>query len=328
MKKRILVTGGAGFIGSNFCNINKEKFDVVALDNFFLGDRKNLDDDIVFFEGDANKREDLEQCGAEFDAVVHFAGTSSGPMFTDEGLAEGYRNSLESFCNSMTFAHKVGATKFLYASTSSIYGNNPMPLTEDQQVTPPNHYAVTKFCYEHCARIFTEMHPGFETVGFRFMSVYGPNEEAKGMYANVVTQFIWDFARGKSPLIFGDGTQYRDFTNVADVVQGITKAIEAEPGVLKHSVFNIGTGEFASLNEIIELIKKHLGTDMDATYIENPVKESYIQGQQADISHISSMLGYNPTITLDEGVKFLCEQVDTARIRETSSDKLRLKLNL
>jgi UDP-glucose 4-epimerase len=254
-KVRVLVTGGAGFIGSNFCNINKDKFEIVALDNFAMGDVENIIDreTVKFFEGDACKKEDLQKCGDKFDFVLHLAGTSTAPRFFGEGFVDGYVNSIQSFVQTLEFARLSGAKKFLYASTSSLYGNNPDPLTEDQRVTPPNHYAVTKFLYENCARCYNEEYPEMEIVGFRFMSVYGPNEEAKGPFANIVSQFIWDISRGKKPIIYGDGTQDRDFTNVKDVVQGITLAIETEKK-LGNEVFNIGTGEHASLNEILEII--------------------------------------------------------------------------
>jgi nucleoside-diphosphate-sugar epimerase len=187
--QRILVTGGAGFIGSNFCNINKKNFDVTALDNLFLGDKSNLDKDVRFIEGDACRTEDLNRAasvggtiapgGAErltpealgksvgangsvgfFDYVIHLAGTSSAPMFMGNGFKDGYVNSVESFVTTLEWARKNGVKKFLYASSSSLYGNNPLPLTEDQQVTAINHYAVTKRTYEHCATAGLAGRPG------------------------------------------------------------------------------------------------------------------------------------------------------------------------
>lgn len=322
MKKKILVTGGAGFIGSNFCNLNREKFDVVALDNLFLGDPDNLDPAVKFIKGDACRLEDLQKCGDQFDAVLHLAGTSSAPMFGGDGFVDGYRNSVESFTQTLQFARQTGAKKFLYASTSSLYANNPTPLVESQEVTPPNHYAVTKFLYEHCARCYTQQFPEIETVGFRFMSVYGPHEEAKGQFANMISQFVWDVARGESPIIFGDGEQFRDFTNVADVVQGITRAIEFD-ATLGSEVFNIGTGEFASFNEILSLINEAFGTNVPAKYIPNPVTETYVQGQHADISKIQKTLGYAPTVDLKSGIRAQVKELDPKKIRETSSDLLK-----
>ncbi len=322
MKPRILVTGGAGFIGSNFCNLNQDKFEIVALDNLFLGDAENLDSKIKFIQGDACKLEDLEKCGKQFDAVLHLAGTSSAPMFMEDGFVDGYVNSIESFCRALEFARKAGAKKFLYASTSSLYGNNPLPLLEDQHVHPLNHYAVTKFAYEHCAECYNRVYPEIETIGFRFMSVYGPNEEAKGAYANIISQFIWDYARDKAPIIYGTGEQFRDFTNVKDVVAGLTLAIQHEKP-LGNEVFNIGTGNSASLNDIVKGIQKAMNITQEPEYIPNPVKEGYIHGQHSDINKISEILGYKPSVSLEQGIADQVANLRPEKIRKTSSDNLR-----
>ncbi|QQR83588.1 NAD-dependent epimerase/dehydratase family protein [Candidatus Peregrinibacteria bacterium] len=215
-----------------------------------------------------------------------------------------------------------GVKKVLYASTSSLYGNNPMPLTEDQRVTPPNHYAVTKQVYEHAGRCFNQVYPQVEVIGFRFMSIYGPNEEAKGKYANLISQFCWDMARNLPPVIYGDGTQFRDFTNVRDVVQALTKAIETEKKI-GADVFNIGTDRATSLNQIVAALNKAFGKNIQPTYIENPVKEGYVKGQHADISKIREVLGYEPTVTLEVGIQEQVDQLRMDRIRKTSSDELR-----
>lgn len=319
--KKVLVTGGAGFIGSNFCNINKEKYEITALDNLFLGDENNLDGDIKFIKGDARKKEDLEPVGP-VDYVIHLAGTSSAPMFMGEDFVWAYTNAIESFTNVLDWASKNGVKKVLYASTSSLYGNNPLPLVETQHVTPINHYAVTKRMYEHVSRCFNKVHPEMDIIGFRFMSVYGPNEEAKGIYANLISQFCWDIARDKVPVIYGDGSQTRDFTNVRDVVQGLTKAIELDKK-LGADVFNIGTGDATTVKAIADTLIKAFGKDMTPKYIENPVKEDYVQGQYADISKIVDTLGYQPTVTLEEGLKEQVANLRMERIRGTSSDQYR-----
>lgn len=321
-KKRVLITGGAGFIGSNFANINKEKYDIVCLDNLFLGTPDNLQPGITFIKGDACNIKDLEQCGTNFYAVIHLAGTSSAPMFMGDGLAEGYRNSVESFVKTIEFAKNIGVKKFLYASTSSLYGNNPLPLLESQHVTPINHYAVTKKLYEDCARCYYKVFPQMDIFGFRFMSVYGPNEEAKGKYANIISQFLWDFSRNLSPVIYGDGNQFRDFTNVADIVQALTLAIET-PENFGNKVYNVGRGESTSLNDIFTALKAVTHSSIDPIYIENPVKEGYVQGQHADISLIQTELGFMPKISLEEGIAYLAKNLDVQKIRETSSDSFR-----
>jgi nucleoside-diphosphate-sugar epimerase len=187
-KKRILVTGGAGFIGSNFCNKHCAAYDVVALDNLFLGDPAHLLPAVKFVEGDAADPKTLDALGA-FDVIVHFAGTSSAPMFMDDTV-NAYRNSILSYLEVLEFAKRCGAKKVLYASTSSLYGNTPPPLMEDQRPIPSNHYSVTKMTMENISVCFQRMNPTIDVIGFRFMSIYGPHEEHKGIFANLISQFV------------------------------------------------------------------------------------------------------------------------------------------
>jgi len=316
-KKRILVTGGAGFIGSNFCNRHCDSYDVVVLDNLLLGDPEHLSSSVKFVEGDAASSEMLDSLGS-FDTIVHFAGTSSAPMF-HEDIVDAYRNSILSFLEVLEYANRIHAKKVLYASTSSLYGNTPPPLTEDHTPIPTNHYAVTKIAMEHIASCYQKMHPELEIIGFRFMSVYGPQEEHKGIYANLISQFIWTMREGKQPLIYGDGTQTRDFTAVADVVQGITLAMETQKH-LQHEIFNIGTGTSLTVLGLVEVINGILGTDIAPKHIENPVTENYIRLQQADISKIQSTLGYQPSVSLDEGIGRIIDALNN-RTKPSSRDR-------
>ncbi len=304
-KKRILVTGGAGFIGSNFCNARCDSYDVVALDNLLLGDPEHLSPVVQFVEGDAADRSTLDALG-QFDYVVHFAGTSSAPMFHAD-IVEAYRNSILSYLEVLEFASRTGVKKVLFASTSSLYGNTPPPLREDQPPVPTNHYSVTKIALEHIGACHHRTHPSLDIVGFRFMSVYGPNEEHKGVYANLISQFVWAMMRGEQPVVYGDGTQTRDFTNVMNVVQGITRAMETEKP-LGFDIFNIGTGESVTVLKLVTLINRILGADIEPRHVENPVQENYIRSQQADITKIRSVLGYAPSVSLEDGIRRLAEQ--------------------
>ncbi len=322
-KRKILVCGGAGFIGSNFSNFHKNDYEVTVLDNLLLGDERNLDEGVTFKKGSAANEKILNEIGP-VDYVLNLAGTSSQPMFNGDGLVEGYVNSIESFMRVLDWSAKNGVKKVLYASTSSLYANNPLPLVETQNVIPPNHYAVTKQLYESASRCFNFVNPDMDIIGFRFMSIYGPNEEAKGQYANLVSQFVWDVARGSRPQIWGDGTQTRDFTNVKDVVKAITLAMESEKK-FGAEVFNIGTGKSTSLNEVTQAIYKAFNRKNDTEYIENPVKETYIKDQHADISKIKKELGFEPSVDLMDGIKEQVENLRMDRIRQTSSDLMRKK---
>lgn len=303
--KRILVTGGAGFIGSNFCNAHCDAYDVVALDNLLLGDKSHLRPAVTFVRGDAADRATLDGLGT-FDCIVHFAGTSSAPMFIED-IVQGYRNSILSYLAVLEFAKRTGVKKVLFASTSSLYGNTPPPLMETHPPLPTNHYSVTKITMEHISECYQRMHPAMDVIGFRFMSIYGPHEEHKGIYANLISQFVWGMMRGEQPVVYGDGTQTRDFTNVMDVVAGITHAMEhAAP--LGYQIFNIGTGTSTNLIEVVRAINAALGTSIEPDHIENPVKETYIRSQLADISKIRSRLGFEPSVSLEAGISNLVEK--------------------
>ncbi|MCX6809826.1 MAG: NAD-dependent epimerase/dehydratase family protein [Candidatus Berkelbacteria bacterium] len=304
---KILVTGGAGFIGSNFSNMMAEKgYDVTAFDDLSFGVKENLNDKVKFVQGDVNKAEDLEKCGDDFDYILHLAASSSAPMFAKD-MYWAYQNNVAGHIRVMEFAKKVGAKKLLFASTSSIYGNNKTPLTEDQEVTPPNHYSVTKFTQEGASRVFNKAE-GLEIIAFRFMSIYGLHEDHKKNFANLVSQFIWGMAKDETPVLYGDGTQERDFTNVKDVCQGIEKAMETEKKY-GFTVFNIGTHTAINLLDLVKLINKVMGKNIEPKLIENPVKEGYVKSQLADITKVTTELGYEPTVGLEEGIKEIVENL-------------------
>jgi UDP-glucose 4-epimerase len=220
------VTGGAGFIGANTCNILSTKgYRVIAMDNLALGDKANLDPSVTFVDGDLTADGALDRVGP-VDYVIHLAGSSSSPMFITD-LQGSVVNNIVGHLKVLEFARRVKARKILFASTSSIYGNNPIPLLEDQSVAPPNFYAVSKHCMEELSRVYQSAH-GMDIIGFRFMSVYGLHEEHKGRFANIVSQFIWGIEQGKEPVVYGDGTQRRDLTHVRDIVDAFLLAIHTE----------------------------------------------------------------------------------------------------
>lgn len=297
---RILITGGAGFIGSNAANeLSKQGYDVVVLDNLFLGRKENLEPQVEFVEGSITNPEDLEKCGV-VQYIIHLAAASSAPMFVDD-LSGTFTTNVIGHINVLEYSRKVGAQKVLFASTSSIYGNNPVPLTEDQRVTPPNFYAVSKHAQEEVSNIYTQVH-GLEIIAFRFMSVYGLHEEHKGRFANLVSQFIWGMEQGKEPTIYGDGKQTRDFTNVKDLVQAFKRAIESDKK-FGFTVFNVGTSKAINMIDLMKILNKAMGTDIPGALVENPIKTGFVKTQQADLTKIEKELGYQPTVTIEEGVQ-------------------------
>lgn len=301
---KILITGGAGFVGSNASNIlSKQGYEVVALDNLFLGKKENLESQVTFIEGSVENLEDLEKVGA-VDYIIHLAAASSAPMFVDD-LAGSYKNNVIGHINVLEFARKHNVKKVLFASTSSIYGNNPVPLTEDQAVTPPNFYSVTKHCQEDTSRVYNQVY-GLEIIAFRFMSVYGLHEEHKGRFANLVSQFIWGMEQGKQPTIYGDGTQTRDFTNVKDLAQAFKLAIETDKK-FGFTIFNVGTSHAINMIDLMKILNKETGIDLPGKLVENPIKTGFVKTQQADLTKISKELGYKPTVTIEEGVREIVE---------------------
>ena len=318
---KIIITGGAGFIGSNFANKFADDHEIVALDNLFLGDESNLrNSKVKFVRGDAAEMADLKKCGEKFDAILHLAGTSSAPMFLGEKMQPAFRNSTESFLAVLEFAKMCGARKILFASTSSLYGNwGARKLTEDLSPRPTNFYATSKIFYEFAGENFQKLNPEIDIFGFRFMSVYGANEYPKGKFANVLSQFIWDFARGRSPVIFGDGEQTRDFTFVGDLIDALFAAMKLEKK-LGFQIFNVVTGKSVSLNSMTREIQKYFPNSAPPKFIENPVRENYVLSQCADISKIQKILKWAPRTDLAAGVKFQIENLEIGKIRETSSD--------
>lgn len=296
---QILVTGGAGFIGSNAVNaLVHDGHSVVAFDNLALGTTDNLYHGVKFIRGDVTKPSDLDAAGPA-DFVIHLAASSSAPMFADN-LAGTFTNNIIGHINVLEYAKRHGVKKVLFASTSSIYGNNPVPLTEDQQVTPPNFYAVSKHAQEETSLIYSQAH-GLEIIAFRFMSVYGLHEEHKGKYANLVSQFIWGMEQGKRPTVYGDGMQTRDLTNVKDLVQAFKLAIETEKK-FGFTVFNVGTSHATSMIDLLKILNEAMGTNIAPALVENPIKQGYVKSQQADLTKIERELGFKPTISIEDGV--------------------------
>lgn len=300
---KVLITGGCGFIGSNIAEACvKEGYEVVILDNFFLGRTGNIEtikDQVKLVKGDVRDEKLIMEIMDGVDFVIHQAAASSSGMFRSD-LKGAIAINIDGTINLLNAAKEKNVKRFIYASTSSIYANNQPPLREDMFVLPLNFYAATKLEKEYLAAIFSQ-DCGLETVGLRYMSVYGPHEEGKGIYANLVTQFLWSMQKGEQPVVYGDGKQTRDFTYVKDIVQANMLAMTVKKKMLGR-IFNVGTGTSHSLVELVSIINKILGTDIKPKYMDIPVK-GYILTQRADISRISEALDYKPRYSLESGIK-------------------------
>ena len=298
--KRVLVTGGAGFIGSNLANHLADGNDVVALDDLYLGTPENLHDGVEFV--DASVLDD--DLPADVDVLFHLAALSSRNMH-EENPQVGARVNVEGFVNTVEQVRDHGCDTVVYASTSSIYGSQTEPCPEDMPVHAATGYEASKLAREQYGEYYSDFHE-MSMAGMRFFSVYqgyGGAEEHKGEFANLIAQFADELASGEPPLIYGDGTQTRDFTHVDDVVRGLELAADHE----LDGIYNLGTGESYSLNELVEELNDRLGTDIRPEYTENPMK-NYVHHTMADPSKMKATTGWEPRIDFDEGLDQVCEQ--------------------
>ena len=303
---KIVVTGGTGFIGSHLAGaLVQQGHEVIVLDNYLHGHDSNvasIKNDIQLVNGSILDFELLKKITRDCDIIFNQAAAPSSPMFMKD-LSGCTLINVNGFINVLNAAKENNIKRVIYASTSSVYGNNAPPLREDMKLVPVNFYSTTKLLNEHYAILFSAEHE-IETVGLRYFSVYGANETHKGpagIYANLVSQFIWAIKNKESPVIYGDGTQRRDFTYVMDVVKANIHAMESKKK-LHGEVFNVATGKTVSFNDLVTIINTILGTNVAPKYIAMPVK-NYIHDQAADITKIMQTLDYKPRYDVTSGIK-------------------------
>ena len=301
---RILVTGGAGFIGSNLANALAADNEVVVVDDEHLGTPANLEDAVEYRRASVID-EDLP---TDVDVVYHLAALSSYAMHEADPTT-GARVNVEGFVNAVEQARQDGCETVVYASTSSIYGSRTDPSPEDMAVAVDTGYEASKLARERYGEYFSNHH-GMSMAGLRFFSVYqgyAGAEAHKGEYANVIAQFADDVANGHNPELYGDGEQTRDFTHVDDVVRGLRLAADHE----LDGIYNLGTGESYSFNTVVDLINEELGRDVEPAYVENPIPESvYVHDTCADPSKMRAKTGWEPEIGFREGIRRVCAQYD------------------
>lgn len=295
----ITVTGAAGFIGSHVAEwLHAAGHRVTGIDDLSLGKADNLRPDIPLIISDAASREAWEQIG-DIDAIVHLGGPSSTPMFLEDPPGA-YVSSLAPFLRVLEEARARRVAKVVYASSSLIYGNAPLPLVEPGPTDVLNSYALSKLQMEQIARMY-ETEFSVASLGLRFMSIYGPRENHKGQLANLVSQFIWSIEAGRAPLVYGDGSQTRDFTSVWDAAQAIRRAIERDlPAGTR--ILNVGTGVETSVNALVALLSRTMGVPVRPEYTPVPGGRPYNLRQRASLDLIAAT-GYAPSVTLEEGIE-------------------------
>ena len=294
--KKILITGGAGFVGSNLVGELAGRNKVLVLDNLHTGVVTNIDQYLDKIELRTLDTEDIFQVDFEPDVIFHLGMYSSTPMYKEN------RNLVHKVVDGtiqlLEFAKRHGA-KVVLASSSSIYNGHPVPQQEDMVPMVTDFYTEARLYAERLTELYSKMF-GLKAVCLRFFSVYGPGERSKGRFANLVSQFLWDLEEGRNPVIYGDGTQTRDFIYVKDVVQACLLAAAAD----KNGVYNVGTGISTSINDMLERVMAHVGKRLEPVHVDVPVS-NYVMHTQADTSKSKKDLGFTAKYSLDEGLNLL-----------------------
>lgn len=298
----ILVIGGAGFIGSNLVeSLLASGGEVVVLDNMQTGSPSNLEGlagDLKVIQASCN---DILDQHLKSEAIYHLGIPSSSPMYKREPFLVG--NAINGAIAVFELAKKMGC-KVVYASSSSLYSGLETPHREDMHILVTDYYTEARLAIERVAELYKRLFNVY-SVGLRFFSVYGPRENAKKQYANIITQFLWRMMNGEEPVVFGDGSQSRDFIYVEDVVVALRLAMDSDYS----GILNVGTGKNYSFNEVISALNKSLGSNIQPKYVENPIK-NYVWHTKAETSKAKEILGFESRIKLNEGISKIVNYYD------------------
>lgn len=305
---RILVTGGAGFIGSNLVEqlLKDERVSFVrVLDNLATGSLKNLADFInhpcfEFIEGDIREFNACLKVCEGIDVITHQAALGSVPRSVKDPLTTNEVN-ITGALNIFTAAKEKNIKRVIYAASSSTYGDHQgLPKVEDRIGNPLSPYAVTKYVNELYARVYASLY-NVQFIGLRYFNIFGPRQNPQGPYAAVIPLFIKAILENKSPVINGDGSHSRDFTFVANAVQANIAAMFTERSEAVNEVYNVACGEQTSLLQLFDALKKEAGSSLNP--VHGPDRPGDVKHSLADISKAKSFLGYNPSISVEEGLR-------------------------
>lgn len=300
---KCLVTGGAGFIGSNLADeLIKQGAKVRILDNFVTGFRENLEEingDFEFVEGDLNDADRIEKALEGIEIVFHQAALPSVPRSIDNPL-ETHNACVNGTFNVLLKSKEAGVKRVVYAASSSAYGNQQtLPKVETMNPEPLSPYAAAKLMGEYYAQVFTNVY-GLETLCLRYFNVFGPRQNPSSHYSGVISRFVDALMGDKTPVIYGDGETSRDFTYVANVVNANINAAQTSKGI--GQVMNVANGERITLNELLEVLKKITDKpDVQADY--QPERTGDVKHSQADITRAKDWINYQKIIGLEEGLE-------------------------
>ncbi|HMS42404.1 MAG TPA: SDR family oxidoreductase [Pyrinomonadaceae bacterium] len=300
---KVLITGGAGFIGSNLADgLIKEGAKVVIIDNFVTGFRENLEEikgNFDFVEGDINDDTVLQKALQDVEIVFHQAALPSVPRSV-ENPAETHQACVNGTFNLLLNSKNAGVKRLIYAASSSAYGDTEvLPKVETMLTSPLSPYAAAKLIGEYYCKVFSNVY-AIETVALRYFNVFGPRQNPSSMYSGVISRFIDALMKDETPVIFGDGETSRDFTYIANVVNANIKAAQTTKGI--GEVMNCANGERISLNELLEVLKKITDKpNVQANY--QPERRGDVKHSQADNRKAIEYLGYEKIYGLEEGLK-------------------------
>ena len=295
-----LVTGGAGFIGSHLVEELVRRGQTVRVaDSLITGKRRNIEHipGVEFVEGDLADAAIAARAVQGMDYVLHQAAIPSVPRSVNDPLTSN-RANVDATLTVLVAARDAGVKRLVYAGSSSAYGNTPtLPKHEEMPTNPLSPYALQKLVAEQYAQMFTRLYR-FETVTIRYFNVFGPRQDPGSPYSGVISLFATALLEGRQPTIYGDGEQTRDFTYVANVVDGVLRAAEA-PGVSGH-VINVATGGRISLNELFRTMRDLIGASVEPTYEQSRAGD--VRDSQADITKARTILNYEPIVSFEEGL--------------------------
>jgi nucleoside-diphosphate-sugar epimerase len=299
---RFLITGGAGFIGSNLAHTLVARGESVRiLDDLSTGRSQNLrgiEDRIEIVRGDLRDPEAVSRAVRGIEIILHQAALNSIPRSIKEPGPTNAVNVVGTL-HLLEAARAVGIKRLVYASSSSVYGHTPeLPKTEELPTLPKAPYAVSKLAAELYCRVFTQVY-GLETVSLRYFNVFGPRQHPDSEYAAAIPRFLRRMLAGKRPIIYGDGEQSRDFTAVANVVEANLLAAEATHGV--GEAFNVACGEASTLNQVVAWINESLGTGLEPLY--EPPRPADVRHSFASIQKAETILGYRPRTDVQAGLR-------------------------
>ncbi|MCD9187833.1 MAG: SDR family oxidoreductase [Pyrinomonadaceae bacterium] len=310
---KVLVTGGAGFIGSNLADeLIRQGAKVKIIDNFSTGFQENLDEikgDFDFIQGDLNDDSAVRKAVEGVDCVFHQAALPSVPRSV-ENPEETHQACVNGTFNLLVKAREAGVKRLVYAASSSAYGDQPtLPKIETMRPEPLSPYAGAKLMGEYYCQIFSRVY-GLETICLRYFNVFGPRQNPSSMYSGVISRFINDLMKDIRPTIYGDGKQSRDFTYIANVVDANIKASQTTKGI--GEVMNAANGERITLNELLEVLKNITGkTDVTADF--QPERLGDVKHSQCSNALAVECLGYERLVGLEEGLQKTIDWWKTSR---------------